>query len=122
MQLPELPAGAEIYEVDGPLYFASAIEFLQTLRTVSSQAKVQILYLRRMNMIDASGLYVLRQFYRECSQAKIALVLAGIHTQPLRAMTRSGLLKQIGRENVRLKIGGAITRAKEILQQQEHAK
>ena len=119
LQLPQLPEGAEIYEVDGPLYFASAIEFLQTMRMVAAQAKVQILYLRRTNMIDASGLYVLKQFYRECSQAKITLVLAGIHTQPLRALNRSGLLKQIGRKNVRLKLGSAIARAEEILRKQK---
>ncbi len=111
-----VPEGVEIYEVDGPLFFASALEFLETLRSFSRKAKVLIFYLRHTAVIDASGLHVLKQFHQECLKAKTHLILAGVRAQPLHILQQSGLFELLGEQNVFSKLKPAIVRSEELVQ------
>ncbi len=113
--LPAVPDGIEIYEVDGPLFFASALDFLQTMRLVSRKVKVQILYFRNTSVIDATGLHYLHLFHQECHNGNIHLIIAGLHTQPLKAVKRAGYFELFGRKNIYLKLDSAILRAEELL-------
>ena len=69
----------------------------------------------------ATGLDALEDLMEKLRLHKKELVLCGPHSQPLFAMTRSGLLDRIGMENVCGDVDASLVRAREILAAKKHA-
>ena len=109
----EAPEGVEIYEIEGPLFFGVSHQFEEAMRTVAKKPKVQILLLRYVPVIDATGLHSLRQFYKKCKAGRIQLLLSGVHSQPLKALKSSGLYDEIGSENIFPHIEDAVQYARQ---------
>ena len=114
-----IPAGVEIYEVQGPFFFGAAERFKDVLQTVERPAAIIILRLRHVNAIDATGLHALNQLTLECRKSDTRLLLSGIHSQPLLALQKYGLYEQIGPENILFTIDDALRRAGELLNRPE---
>ncbi len=54
-------------------------------------------------------------YIRESKNDGIHLILSGVHTQPLYAMTQYGLLDKIGEQNIYGNIDDALDRSRELL-------
>jgi SulP family sulfate permease len=119
--LPSLPPGVEAYEVFGSLFFGSADRVRDTLAGLERPPAVFILRMRHVLCVDATGLHALMELHEKCRRGGTQLVLSGVHTQPLMAMTRAGLDKVIGIDNMCGSIGQAVKRA-EILVKEREAK
>jgi SulP family sulfate permease len=76
---------------------------------------VLVLRMREVHAVDASGLQTLDELRERTRRQKTALVLSGVHSQPLEAMERSGLADRLGRENIVPNIDLALARARRIL-------
>lgn len=113
--VPAVSAGIEVYEINGPLFFASSLDFLKTIRHVAQKIKVQILYFQNTAVIDATGLHYLRLIHQECRAGGIHLVLAGLHAQPLKTLKRAGYFELFGRKNIYIKLTSAIARAEALI-------
>ena len=113
--LPMLPSGVEAYEVYGPLFFGSADRVRDTLAGLQRPPSVFILRLRHVLCIDATGLHALMELHEKCDRSGTRLVLSGVHTQPLMAMTKAGLDRLIGIDNMCGSIEEAIERAQSVL-------
>ncbi|MFZ5801598.1 MAG: SulP family inorganic anion transporter [Candidatus Omnitrophota bacterium] len=111
----EVPAGIEVYEVNGPFFFGASYKFMEAMRVFGRKPQVRIVRMRHVPAMDATGLHVLRQAFRESERQKTAFILSDVHTQPLFALERSGLLEQIGEDHVFGNIDDALNRAREIL-------
>ena len=110
-----VPPGVEVYEINGPFFFGAAYKFEEAMTVVESQPRVRIIRMRDVPAIDSTGLHVLEQVYENCRKQSVALIISEIHAQPLTALDHSGLLGQIGQENVIGTIDGALARAGELL-------
>ena len=110
-----LPAGVEIYEVNGPLFFGAANRFDEIGRQINEKPRVRILRFRDVPLIDSTGMHALRSFYDKCKRDKIALLITGLHVQPLNEMVKSSLYDLIGEDNVFSSMKETIVRAKELL-------
>jgi len=115
LQRRAVPNGVEVFEVSGPLFFGAADKFKDALATVKGKPKVLILRLRHILTIDATGLNALESVAAKARREGTTLVLSGIHAQPLMTIERSGLLEEIGGENVFDNIDDALDRARQIL-------
>lgn len=82
------------FRVDGPLFFAVAGEFLQSLSQVSN-IDVVILRLRRVKVMDASGAQALRSLKEGLERRGIAFILSGLQPQPQKVLQRMGLLDEL---------------------------
>ena len=111
----KIPAGVEVYEINGPFFFGVSHDFEETLRVISKKPKVQILRLRHVPVMDATGLHALKQFHERCQKRDVRVVLSGIHSQPLKVLKASGLYDAIGHENVVTNIQHALQRANEVI-------
>lgn len=111
----EIPKDVIIYEVNGPFFFGAASKFKEAARVVEEKAKIFILLLKNVPAIDSTGLTTVEDFYEDCKKQGMILILSGIHTQPLLAAEKSGLLAKIGIDNCRGNLDDAIKRAEEIL-------
>ena len=111
----DVPAGVEIFEVQGALFFGAATKFRDSIRQVEAPPRVLIVRLRNVIAIDASGLNELEQLCAESARSGTRIVLSGVHAQPLIALERSGLLERLGAENVCAEIDAALARARELV-------
>lgn len=115
----EIPDGAVVYEIDGPLFFGTVRKFEMAIERAQTNAKVLVLRMRSMIYLDAGGIRALEQAKSACDRKGIAIILSGIHTQPYLLCTKTGMLEKIGSENVCANITDALNRAKELLKKDE---
>jgi SulP family sulfate permease len=111
----DVPAGVEVFEVQGALFFGAATKFRDAIQQIESPPRVLIVRLRDVIAIDASGLHELDQLCIDSARRGVRVVLSGVHAQPLVVLERSGLLERLGAENVCADIDAALARANEIL-------
>ena len=95
-----VPAGIEVYEIDGPFFFGAAEKFKDVLAEVFRKPKVLIIRMRHVPAIDSTGLNVLRDLVRRTRHDRTLVLISELQHQPLLAMRRSGLLDEIGQDNV----------------------
>jgi sulfate permease, SulP family len=110
-----IPENVEVFEVNGPFFFGAAEKFKEAMRIVEKTPKIRIIRMRNVPAIDATGMNVLNELYKESQQKGMYLILSGVHTQPLIALERSGFLNTIGVENIHGNSDDALDRAREIL-------
>lgn len=115
VQTKEIPEAVEVYEINGPFFFGAASKFKEVMHRIENPPKVMILRMRNVPAIDATGLNLLSQIYRDNKKEGIHLILSGVHAQPLFALTQYKLIDEIGEENIFGNIDDALDRAREIL-------
>jgi len=111
----KVPAGVEVFEINGPFFFGAADKFKYALAAIGDPPKVLILRMRHALTLDATALQALESVFDKSRKRGTQLILSGVHAQPLLVLERSGFLKQIGEENIFSNIDAALGRASEIL-------
>jgi SulP family sulfate permease len=106
----------EVFEIQGTLFFGVIEQFKDAMRLVEPAPVVLILRMRNVLSVDASGIRALEDLHRQSTRQGTTVVISGIHSQPLIALQRSGLLDVIGEENVVGNIDEALVRAGAILE------
>jgi len=91
-QRASLPEGVEAYRVSGPLFFAVANRIEDVLRAFGRPPRVFILRMRLVPLIDASGVTAIENLIETCRRHGTRLVLSGVQPQPLRVLTRMGVV------------------------------
>ncbi|HET7789774.1 MAG TPA: SulP family inorganic anion transporter [Gemmatimonadales bacterium] len=107
-----VPAGVEVYEISGPFFFGAAETFKERVGQVASRPKVLILRMRHVPAIDSTGLHALRELVRRSAHGGSLVLLSDVHAQPVVALERSGLLYDLGEENILGNIDDALNRAR----------
>jgi SulP family sulfate permease len=110
-----VPAGVQVYEVNGPFFFGAADKLRDVLNIVDKTPRVLILRMRHVPFIDATGLHILEQVHQNCTKTSTTLMLSGVRHQPLNALRKGEYLEAIGKENVIWDIDQALERAREII-------
>lgn len=87
-----LPDGVEAYRVSGPLFFAVANRIDDVLRAFGQPPRVFILRLRRVPLIDASGVTAIGNLIERCRRERIALIFTGLQPQPARILADMGIV------------------------------
>lgn len=111
----QIPEEVEVFEINGPFFFGAAKKFKDQMFIIEKQPKVRIIRMRNVPAIDATGLQALKEFYSDAKKHKTHLILSGVHTQPMYAMTQAGVLDLYGEENILGNIDDALDRARELL-------
>ncbi|MDX2122974.1 MAG: SulP family inorganic anion transporter [Gemmatimonadota bacterium] len=97
---PMIPAGVDVYEIDGPFFFGAAESFKNAVSSVARKPKALVIRLRRVPVIDSTGLATLRDLIHRSRQEGTRVILTEVHSQPVVALTNAGLLDELGEENV----------------------
>lgn len=87
-QRDALPDGVEVFRIDGPVFFGIAGELLDTLRRIGRTPRVIILRMRRVPLLDASGVTTIAEIVRQASAAGAQVILSGTQPQPLAMLDR----------------------------------
>lgn len=90
-----LPAGWQVFKINGPLFFAAAdrifAELTLMIRADGHQRQGIVLYLDGVTLLDAGGLAAMSRFIDEARRQQMQIILTDLQFQPLRALARSGL-------------------------------
>jgi SulP family sulfate permease len=96
----DIPDGVVIYSIDGPFFFGAADRFQETMARVAKAPKIVILRMRAVPYLDATGLNALQDAITGLQKRGTRVMLAGIQTQPLDLMERSGAVRVVGDQNL----------------------
>ena len=107
-----IPPGVEVYEINGPFFFGAAEKFKDTLSEISKKPKVLIIRMRHVPAIDSTAMHALRDLVRRTRHDGTVILFSDVHAQPLVALERSGLLAEIGGENLFGDVDQALTAAR----------
>ncbi|MEQ1693892.1 MAG: STAS domain-containing protein, partial [Gemmatimonas sp.] len=113
--LRSVPRGVEVFEIDGPFFFGAAERFKEALGEMGRKPRVLILRLRNVPAIDATGISLLRDLHRRAQRDGTVLMLSGLHSQPLYALEREGLLAEIGETRIFSGVDDALASARDIV-------
>ncbi|HVS93587.1 MAG TPA: SulP family inorganic anion transporter [Mucilaginibacter sp.] len=112
-----LPAGVDVFEITGPLFFGAAYKFRDTLKMVETLAKVLIIRMDKVPVIDATGLRVLNDVCDEMQKKGSKLILSEVtSTQVAEELQKARLLFRIGKANITPSFDDAIKRARVIVE------
>ncbi len=108
-QLTQLTEGAArvhpriaIIHVEGELFFGAADLFQEHVRHQVEEEDLRVVILRLKNArhLDATTVFALRGLQDWMRQTNRHLLISGVHGGVLRVLTKSGLLRHLGVENV----------------------
>ncbi len=111
-----IPKQVEVYEITGPLFFGAAYKFKDAMRLIEKPPKVLIIRMRKVPIIDATGIKIIEEVYRESKQKGTKLILSEVdRIQIMEEFKKSRLLFTIGKANVTETFQAAIDRSVAIL-------
>ena len=114
-ELAEIPEGAMMYEINGPLFFGASRRFQDVVRNTSPRPKLLILRMRNVPFIDASGVSSLVAICRDMQSKGVQVLISGANRDVRLELLNGGIYRLVGRHNVHAHIDEAIARAKEVL-------
>lgn len=116
MRLRDIPAGVEVYEINGAFFFGAAETFRDTIAAIGGKPRVLIIRMRDVLLLDSTGMHALRDVVHRSRKAGTGVLLSDLHMQPLVALTGSAILEEIGQENVCANLDDALARARVLLE------
>jgi SulP family sulfate permease len=110
-----IPKNVEVFEITGPLFFGAAYKFKEAMRFIENPPKVLIIRMRKVPIIDATGIKTIKEVYKESKQKGTKLILSEVHSQQIiKELKGARLLFSIGKANVTDTFQEAIDRSRVI--------
>lgn len=113
IDLRVLPEHTIVYEISGPMFFASAGKILQI--TPKEDTKALVLRMRSVSTIDATAMRNLELLYEDCKSRDVQLIMSHVNEQPMKVIHKAGFDQKLGSENFCAHIDEALSRAQEIV-------
>lgn len=110
----DIPAGVEVYEIDGPFFFGLASRFEELEQMKKSGTKVRIIRMRKVPFIDSTGVNNLRNLCERTRKRGVTVILSGVTDKVLATLEKFGVDKEIGADHIFPHIIPALEKAKEL--------
>ena len=108
-----IPAGTEVFEIEGPFFFGIANKFDELTRDTDAMP-IRIVRMRKVTFVDSTALHNLEIFISASKHEGRVVILSGVHSNVEKDLRKAGIVKMVGQENVCGNIHLAIQRAAEI--------
>ncbi|MDP4150166.1 MAG: SulP family inorganic anion transporter [Bacteroidota bacterium] len=96
-----IPRHVEVFEITGPLFFGAAYKFKDAMRYIEKPPLVLIIRMRKVPLIDATGIKTIREVLHMSTQQGSKMILSEVHSeQILKELKDSRLLFALGKANV----------------------
>ncbi len=110
-RLKSIPERVAVFELNGPMFFASADKFHFPMKDGDL---VMILRMRNVPTLDGSAVESLSTLYKSCQARNVKILLSHVNEQPLSVMKKSGFFDEVGAESFMENIDEAIAKAREL--------
>ncbi|MFI3323303.1 MAG: SulP family inorganic anion transporter [Rikenellaceae bacterium] len=112
----DIPAGVEVYEIDGPFFFGVANKFSEVMKDLRSTAKVRVIRMRKVPFMDQTGIHNLESLVRSSEAERIQVVLSGVNDNVRHALLNANFDKIIPEEYICPNIKEALAKARNLMQ------
>ena len=112
IDLRELPEHTLVYEISGPMFFASAGKILQI--SPKEDTKALVLRMRSVSTIDATAMKNLELLNEDCQNRGVQLIMSHVNEQPMKVIRKAGFYDKLGEENFCAHIDDALARAQKV--------
>ncbi len=96
----QLPKGVSIYEISGPLFFASARRYAEIIEDLGIKNKVLIIRMRHVPFIDLTGIKNLKEAVSALQDAGTRVVLSGVQPSVKNDFGKHGVFQIIKKEQL----------------------
>lgn len=110
-----LPKGISIYEISGPLFFASAKEYAEVIKSTGSKSKVIIIRMRHVPFMDATGVHNFHEALISLNKMGISIILSGVNSTIQEDLNKNHITDIIGKENIFDAFNKAVAKAKTLV-------
>jgi len=111
-----IPKHTEVFEITGPLFFGAAYKFREAMKQIEKPPKVLIVRMRQVPVIDATGIRILKDVYKESRHRGTKLILSEVrHEQVMKELKDARLLFSIGKANVTKTFELALKRCRQVI-------
>ena len=113
IDLRVLPRHTIVYEINGPMFFATADKILQI--SPREDTKALVLRMRSVSTIDATAMRNLEILFNDCNNRGVKLIMSHVNEQPMKVIQKAGFYDMVGEKNFCAHIDDALSRAQEIV-------
>ncbi len=110
-----LPKDISIYEISGPLFFASAKEYSEVIKATGSQSKVIIIRMRHVPFMDATGVHNFQGALETLHNSGIRIILSGVNKTIQEDLRKNHITEMIGEANIFDAFTKAVEKAKSLV-------
>lgn len=114
----DLPKGLNIYEISGPLFFASARRYSEAIEEIGLKCKVLIIRMRHVAFVDQTGLHNLKDTIKILKNKNIIILLSGVNPEIKEKFEKYQVTALIPEELIFDHFRKATEKAREILERQ----
>ena len=100
-----------VYEISGPLFFASAKQYAEVLIQMGVRNKVLIIRMRHVPFVDATGLYNLKDVVKSLLNSNTIIILSGVNNTVYEDCKKANIIDLVGNDNIFDSFDKAIERA-----------
>ncbi len=91
-----MPQEISIYEISGPLFFASAKQYCELLKSTGLKSKIIIIRMRHVPFVDSTGLRNLKEAVKILIKSGTKVILSGVNENVNEHLKRVGIHSLIG--------------------------
>ncbi len=113
-ELPKLPKGVVIYEINGPLFFGASQKFQDILVDLHQLPDVLILRVRHVPFIDATGVNSLKVVYKNLMSRGVKIIISGANRNVKNELLGAGVYHDLGKNNICDNIQEALERVEKL--------
>ena len=96
----QLPEHVSIYEISGPLFFASSKTYAQVIENIGNDYSTIIIRMRHVSFADQTGIHNFKGAIKTLRNANVKIILSGINNEVLKDFEKYGIPDMIGKENI----------------------
>lgn len=110
----DVPQNIAIYEIGGPMFFASAKQYAQTIKDIGFSSKVLIIRMRYVPFVDSTAIHNLQEAIKTLKEGGTIIVMSGTKDNVYSDLKKHHIVSLIGEENIHKTFENALIHAKNI--------
>ncbi len=91
----ELPAGVDVFELRGPLFFGAASRLIDALDAAFPPPRAFVLRFRDVPLADASGVNALERFLKRCQSHDVSVIFSELQPGVRASLQKLGVLAHV---------------------------
>lgn len=109
-----LPEDISIYEISGPLFFASARTYSEVIENAGFKSRVLIIRMRHVSFVDQTGIYNLKSSIQMLNRHDVLVILSGVNSEILKEFERNNITHIEGKLEIFDSFESSVTYARSI--------
>lgn len=110
-----IPAGVEVYEINGPYFFGIANKFEELMTAMEDHPQVRVIRMRKVPFIDSTGIHNLQNLCEMSHREGTHIVLSGVTPNVYNVLEHNGFCELLGKDHICPNINVALDRAAELV-------